>query len=47
MKLVRDKVVKVDLKDRKVMTSGGKELSYDYLVQLRAWSTRVPPPGTR
>jgi len=32
VKLVRDKVVKVDLKDRKVMTSGGKELSYDYLV---------------
>ncbi|MCG2907983.1 MAG: FAD-dependent oxidoreductase [Sulfolobales archaeon] len=32
VKLVRDKAVKLDLKDRKVMTSGGKELSYDYLV---------------
>ncbi|MCI4456214.1 MAG: FAD-dependent oxidoreductase [Sulfolobus sp.] len=32
VKLVRDKAVKVDLKGRKVMTSGGKELSYDYLV---------------
>lgn len=32
VKLVKDKAVKVDLNGRKVMTSTGKELSYDYLV---------------
>ena len=32
IKLIKDRVIKVDIENRKVVTQGGKELNYDYLV---------------